>query len=58
MDAKAEKIALFRFGVIASLVLEPLPRGELSLAPSRLRHSLFHVPIGRFRCRLMVRRIR
>jgi hypothetical protein len=26
MDAKAEKIALFRFGVIASLVLEPLPR--------------------------------
>ena len=31
MDAKAEKMALFRFGVIASLVLEPLPRGELTL---------------------------
>jgi hypothetical protein len=30
MDTKAEKIALFRFGVIASLVLEPLPRGELT----------------------------
>jgi hypothetical protein len=30
MDAKAEKIALFRYGLIAPLVLEPLPRGELS----------------------------
>src|SRR5207248_2208966 len=27
MDAKAEKIALFRYGLIARLVLEPLPRG-------------------------------
>ena len=26
MDAKAEKIALFRYGLIAPLVLEPLPR--------------------------------
>jgi transposase InsO family protein len=30
MDAKAEKIAIFRYGLIAPLVLEPLPRGELS----------------------------
>jgi hypothetical protein len=30
MDAKAEKIALFRYGLIAPLVLEPLPRGELT----------------------------
>jgi transposase InsO family protein len=29
MDEKAEKIALFRFGLIAPLVLEKLPRGEL-----------------------------
>ena len=30
MDAKAEKIALFRYGLIAPLVLEALPRGELT----------------------------
>ena len=30
MDDKAEKIALFRYGAIASLVLETLPRGELT----------------------------
>jgi hypothetical protein len=46
MDAKAEKIALFRFGVIASLVVEPLPRGELTrraqeIAGPPLRHSRF-----------------
>ena len=29
MDAKAEKIALFRYGLVATLVLEKLPRGEL-----------------------------
>jgi hypothetical protein len=27
---RPKKIALFRFRVIASLVLEPLPRGELT----------------------------
>ena len=30
MDAKAEKLALFRYGVIAPLILETLPRGELT----------------------------
>jgi transposase-like protein len=30
MDAKAEKVALFRYGLIAPLVLETLPRGELT----------------------------
>lgn len=30
MDAKAEKIALFRYGLIAPLVLEALPGGELT----------------------------
>jgi putative transposase len=29
MDAKAEKIALFRYGLIAPLVIEVLPRGEM-----------------------------
>src|SRR5579871_2280216 len=28
--AKAEKIALFRYGLIAPMVLEALPRGELT----------------------------
>jgi hypothetical protein len=30
MDAKTEKIALFRYGLIAPLVLRTLPRGELT----------------------------
>ena len=30
MDAKSEKLALFRYGLIASLVIERLPRGELT----------------------------
>ena len=36
MDAKAEKLALFRYGAIASLVIERLPRGEARL---RARHA-------------------
>lgn len=28
MDAKAEKIALFRYALVAPLVLETLPRGD------------------------------
>ena len=30
MDAKGEKIALFRYALVAPLVLEALPRGELT----------------------------
>ena len=30
MDNKTEKVALFRYGLIAPLVLETLPRGELT----------------------------
>jgi hypothetical protein len=30
MDTKPEKLALFRYGLIASLVIERLPRGELT----------------------------
>ena len=30
MESKVEKVALFRYGLIAPLVLEPLPRGELT----------------------------
>ena len=36
MESKVEKIALFRYGLIAPLVLEPLPRGELTRRARRL----------------------
>jgi len=37
MDAKSEKIALFRYGLVAVLVIEVLHRGELlGLAPENL----------------------
>lgn len=44
MDAKAEKIALFRFGVIATLVLEPLPRGELTRRAQEIAAHHFDIP--------------
>src|SRR5579871_6375292 len=44
MDAKAEKIALFRFGVIASLVLEPLPRGELTRRAQQIAARHYDIP--------------
>jgi len=44
MDAKAEKIALFRYGVIASLVLEPLPRGELTRRAQEIADRHFDIP--------------
>jgi len=30
MDAKGERLAPFRYGLVAPLVLEPLARGELT----------------------------
>ena len=30
MDGKSEKLALFRYALIAPLVIETLPRGELT----------------------------
>jgi transposase InsO family protein len=44
MDAKAEKIALFRFGAIASLVLEPLPRGELTRRAQEIAARHYDIP--------------
>ena len=44
MDAKADKIALFRYGVIASLVLEPLPRGELTRRAQEIAARHFDIP--------------
>ena len=44
MDAKAEKIALFRYGLIASLVLEPLPRGELTRRAEEIESRHYDIP--------------
>ena len=44
MDAKAEKTALFRFGLIASLVLEQLPRGELTRRAQELAARHYEIP--------------
>ena len=33
MESKADKTALFRYGLVAPLILEPLPRGELPPGP-------------------------
>src|SRR4029077_19855537 len=44
MDEKAEKIALFRYGLIAPLVLETLPRGELTRRAQQLAARLYDFP--------------
>lgn len=44
MDNKPEKIALFRFGLIAPLVLETLPRGELTRRALEIASRLYDFP--------------
>ena len=44
MDAKAEKIALFRYGLIAPLVLESLPRGELTRRAEEIAARTYEIP--------------
>jgi putative transposase len=44
VDAKAEKVALFRYGLIAPLVLEPLPRGELTRRAAEIAARHYEVP--------------
>jgi len=44
MDAKAEKLALFRYGVIASLVIETLPRGELTRRAQEIAARHYDIP--------------
>ena len=44
MDAKAEKVALFRYGLIAPLVLEALPRGELTRRAQEIAARHFEIP--------------
>jgi transposase InsO family protein len=44
MDDKAEKIALFRYGLIAPLVLEPLARGELTRRAEEIASRHYDIP--------------
>jgi putative transposase len=44
MDDHAEKIALFRYGLIAPLVLETLPRGELTRRAQEIAARLYDIP--------------
>ena len=44
MDAKAEKIALFRYALVAPLVLEPLPRGELTRRAEEIAARHYDIP--------------
>ncbi|MDP3000711.1 MAG: DDE-type integrase/transposase/recombinase [Bryobacterales bacterium] len=43
-DDKAETIALFRYGLIAPLVLEILPRGELTRRAQEVASRLYDIP--------------
>jgi len=47
MDAKTEKIALFRYGLIAPLVLEPLPRGELTRRAEEIAARHYDIPASK-----------
>ena len=44
MNSKSEKIALFRYGLIATLVLEKLPRGELTRRALELARLDYEIP--------------
>jgi transposase InsO family protein len=44
MDDKAEKVALFRYGLIAPLMLETLPRGELTRRAQQIAARLYDIP--------------
>src|ERR671922_825651 len=46
MDAKAEKIALFRYGLVATLVLEKLPHGELIRRARELAEREYDIPFS------------
>jgi transposase InsO family protein len=53
MDAKAEKIALFRYGLVAPLVLEILPRGELTRRAEEIAARTYDIPYSQ-RCSVSV----
>jgi putative transposase len=43
-DHKAEKLALFRYGLIAPLVIEPLARGELTRRAEEIASRHYEIP--------------
>jgi transposase InsO family protein len=44
MNLKAEKLALFRYGIVAPLVIEPLPRGELTRRAEEIASRQYDIP--------------
>src|SRR5438876_21914 len=44
MNPKAEKLALFRYGLIAPLVIEPLARGELTRRAEEIASRPYDIP--------------
>jgi putative transposase len=46
MDSKREKIALFRYGLIATLILEKLPRGEMIRRARELAEHEYDIPFS------------
>ena len=44
MNDKPEKIALFRYGLIAPLILETLPRGELTRRAEEIASRAYDIP--------------
>jgi putative transposase len=49
MDAKAEKIALFRYALVAPLVFETLPRGELTRRAEEIAARHYDMPASKRR---------
>ena len=47
MDPKSEKIALFRYGLVATLVIEILPRGELSRRAQEIASRQYDIPYSK-----------
>jgi putative transposase len=49
MNPKAEKLALFRYGLIAPLVIEPLARGQLTRRAEEIASRQYDIPDSRRR---------
>ncbi|MGA2261413.1 MAG: DDE-type integrase/transposase/recombinase [Acidobacteriota bacterium] len=47
MDPKSEKIALFRYGLVAPLVIEVLPRGELCRRAREIASRQYDIPYSK-----------
>ena len=47
MDTKSEKIALFRYGLVATFVIEVLPRGELSRRAREIASRQYDIPYSK-----------